>query len=167
MKKVFDKAINQEKEEQKTASEVPIQRIIKKIRIMKKRDKHNELLELLRKNEVELNKTESGIFSVITSPQRKERQALLDKQLPLVAEYLCILKKISPSSDKGAAKLRSADSWPDYPDFDTQESDTDESDSDESDSDEKTYEEFPKMEDSKFTGTEDFKMHVFQQQSFF
>ncbi|KAF7988976.1 hypothetical protein HCN44_007286 [Aphidius gifuensis] len=167
MKKVFDKAINQEKEEQKTASEVPIQRIIKKIRIMKKRDKHNELLELLRKNEVELNKTESGIFSVITSPQRKERQALLARQLPLVAEYLCILKKISPSSDKGAAKLRSADSWPDYPDFDTQESDTDESDSDESDSDEKTYEEFPKMEDSKFTSTEDFQMHVFQQQSFF
>ncbi|XP_044013887.1 uncharacterized protein LOC122856258 [Aphidius gifuensis] len=134
MQEVFDRAINQEKKEQKQASEVPIKRIINKIRIMKKRERQYELLKLLRKNEAELKKTDYYVFNtLVPQSERKERQVFLDIELALLTEYLWIKRELNPRTDEYRAKLSTANSWPDYPEFeDTQESDMDVSDSDES-----------------------------------
>ncbi|XP_044015199.1 uncharacterized protein LOC122857214 isoform X1 [Aphidius gifuensis] len=116
MKEVFDKAIKEEEEEKK-ASEVPIKRIINKIRIMNKRERQHELDKLLKKNEAELQRTEHYLFITLTPSQIKERQAQLDLEQDLLAEYLWILKEISPNTHENAVKLQSAESWPDYPEF--------------------------------------------------
>ncbi|XP_044015028.1 uncharacterized protein LOC122857103 [Aphidius gifuensis] len=156
MREALDRAINQEEKEQKKASKVPIQLIIKKIQIMKNRERIPELYKLYNKNQVKLQKYEHRIFNSTLEPtqsEREERRVLSNLGSGFLAELLWIDENLNPNLCTGEKKekLKLAESWPNsVPNFEDiikscrlsqmQRKISQESDMDESDSDENAYE---------------------------